>query len=66
MKLETYCLYEIIGYEVYVTETDSFKNANVINVIADNEADAVKRAGEILVKPFYKIKSVTEYLVPAK
>lgn len=66
MSRETYCLYEVIGYEVYVTETDSFKNANVIQVIADNETDAVKRAGDILVKPFYKIKSVVEYLIPTK
>lgn len=66
MKRDTYCLYEVIGYQVYDKETDSFRNANSINVIADNETEALARAAQLLVKENYKIKSVTEYLVPAK
>jgi len=53
--METYLIYVVQGYDFYDKEKDLYMNTVPIEVIADNEKQAVEEAMKCIKKPLYRI-----------
>jgi hypothetical protein len=59
--MKTYFLFTFYAYEVKL-EDGRFMDSTEISVIDKNYNSALKRVKEIIKKPYYFCKSITEYI----
>jgi len=57
---KTYLLFTVQGYET-MTPAGGLTDVVSLTVMAKTEAEALKRAKELVKKPNYRVASVTEY-----
>lgn len=62
MKMETYLLYSLQGFDKYDKATDTYFNVVAVSLIAVNEIDAMNRVKKTMNKKGWRITGVMEYL----
>jgi len=58
--MKTYKIYFVEGYELYTPKDDLYHDVKRIEVIAENEKEALKKAEKALTCRYYKVRGVYE------
>ena len=61
--MKTYFVYHVWGYDLYTPKDDVYHDIRDIEVIADNEKEAIKKAALKLKTRYYRVKGVYEKFI---